>query len=249
MCFKKIGIVLSGLLLVWGMSGCMSNSKEKDILSYLEDKYNESFVIENFNSGNKFVNQYGGDEAILHPEVDENLAFLAGTVDNQNGGYYDNYSLVKLADELKQDFEDIIKENIGIKYDYRVLLYSLPQYKNNDIMKMNVKEYIEYAKEGIEICLYLGIETDEEKNHEDYYEGLYNIFEKLKSYDTDYTMVVGFIDDINDKSVSEYLRRANAVEFLWEDIGSNAYGQIIATFLDDINSKEDLGKLYTKLGE
>ena len=62
-------------------------------------------------------------------------------------------------------------------------------------------------------------------------------------------MVVGFIDDINDKSVSEYLRRANAVDFLWEDIGSNAYGQIIATFLDDINSKEDLGKLYTKLGE
>lgn len=250
MYFKRIGIFFCSLLLIGVMSGCMSNSNEKEMLNYLEEKYNENFIVENFKSGNRLVNQYGGDEAILHLEGNDNLVFTAGTSDKKDGGYYDNYYLSKFANDLNDNIEYIIKENIGTSCDYRVVLYSTGKYDSEEVMDMTAEEYINYDKENIRFALELGIEVGGNEEVSKYYEGIYKVFEEIKSYGTRrYSMSIGFVDNINDSEVQEYLRKVNAIGATWEDIHTKIYGQMFPTYVDSINSAKDLEKLYIKLGE
>ena len=250
MIFKRVGIILISLLLIGGLGGCMNNSDKKEILSYLEEKYNESFVIENFKSGNKLVNKYGGDEAILHVKDNENLVFSAGTRANKDGGYYDNYLLIKWANDLNDDFNYVIKENIESNYDYKVSLYSASEHNAEELINMSYKEYMNYAKDDIRISLELFIDVNENKDFSIYYEGIYNILNNIKSYNTGmYDLAVGFTKDSNDKAIQEHLRLANVTEEDIESIDSDIVGKIIVTFLNKVENPEDLRQYYINLGE
>lgn len=248
--FKRVGIFLSGLLLIGGVSGCMNKSGEKEILNYLEEKYNEEFVIDNYKSANKLVNQYGGDEAIVHLKENENLVFNAGTVDSKEGGYYDNYMLVKLASELEDDFNDIVNKNISSNSDYRIVLYSSAEDNYEEIKDMSAKEYINYKKDNIRISLELGIEVKNVEDIKKNYQGIYNIYKELKAYNTKrYNMSIGFVENINDEEIQEYLRVISAVQMTWKDINSKVYGEMFPTYIDDIKSVDDLNDLYIEIGD
>lgn len=249
---KRIGVVVLTLLtLVGGVNGCMINNTEKELVSYLEENYNEKFVVESFKERSVIESKYGGDEAQLHVDGNENIVFKAGTGESSSGGYYDNYLLAKWGNDLKGEFQKVVDENIESRFDYSIALRSGGNTYSEEAKKMSAKEYLEHDKEEISLILQIAIEVDEKQDVSKYYEGLYNILQNIKLYDTDrYSIVVGFVNNIDNDEVKEYLRVASGVDEVWSQMQCEAVlGEIVASSFSKVNSKEDFAKYYSKIGE
>lgn len=245
--FKVVGILLIVILTIGGIQGCTNTHIEDEILVYLEEKYKEDFVIENFNKASILTSQNGGDYGIAHPNSNKDIAFNVGTIDSQEGGYYDNYNIAKFVYELDDEIKSIVHYNLGDNTDCKLFIYSLGDKEYSDI---SAKEYLNIEKDNTRLSLDLGIEIESIDDINKYYQGIYNVFEELKLYDTAiYDITVGFVDDINDRENQEYLRLAGASNLMWGDVDAKVYGQIILTYLDGIESvtdiEEQLEILYT----
>lgn len=58
---------LTAIICIGGV-GCMTVNNKKEILEYMEKKYNEEFVVESYTPWNKLTNQYVGGEIIAYPK-------------------------------------------------------------------------------------------------------------------------------------------------------------------------------------
>ena len=241
---KKISLGLFSMCLMVNLTGCIGSSSKDEVLNYLENKYNEKFVIENYTNSNKLINQYGGDYGIAHPVSNKNIAFNIGTVGSKEGGCYDNYNLAKWSYELDSEINEMVKRNLGNNVDSKVFIYSSSEQEYENI---SAKEYLNLENDNARLSLDLGIEINNPSEIENYYDGIYNVFEDLKLYNTKkYNITVGFVDDINDIKNQEYLRLAGPSNIIWENVDSKVYAQMRITYVDDIQNVDDIKKLLEK---
>ena len=160
----------------------MTVNNKEEILEYIEEKYNEEFVVESYTPWNKLTNQYGGGKIIAHPEGNPDLVFYAGVKDSKSGGYYENYQETIYGVELKKYFEDSIISNMSNPFNFAIRFDFGDLDDTKEAQEMNLEEILEYGKEEVGIVMVLGIEVDSEEEISKHYEEVLNIYNLLNFY-------------------------------------------------------------------
>lgn len=249
MCFKKIGIVLSGLLLVWGMSGCMKNNSEKEILNYLEEKYNQDFTVESFYESSKLEYEFGNDKMIVHPNSDEKISFLAGQVNNSKKQYFDNYVLVKLAKELTEELEEFVANSIQGDFNFIVRMYAPDNSYDESMINENPNDIINKLKDKMDLGIKIAIEVKSEDEIDRYIDGLFNLYNKITNFNTEFNhLSVGFVSSLSE--VEEYIRVSNSTSLQWKNLSDNIMvGELNINENSSIKEIDDIRKNYKAIGE
>lgn len=225
----------------------MSNkSSEKTMLDYLENKYGKEFVVDQFIGSSVLSSQYGSDKVIVHVKDNENIVFEAGQINNKNGGYYDDYILSKLGNDLFVDFETIISNKVNNKYDYyyNTLLFSYNIPENTDL-DMKVYDYIAKNKENIKVELVMAIKTDGSPNLQEYKQSIYELYNILSGLETEsFQVCIGLVDKNNSDNLEAYIRTYKVNNVLWSNLDEKVYGVININENDTIESVEDIQNYY-----
>ena len=223
----------------------MTVNNKKEILEYMEKKYNEEFVVESYTPWNKLVDQYGGGQIIAHPKGNPDLVFYAGVLDSRNGEYYENYQETIYGVELKKYFQDSITSNISAPFDFAIRFDFGDLDNTKEAQEMNLEEILEYGKEEVGIVMVLGIEVDSENETSKHYEEVLNIYNLLKDFKVEkFTLNVGFVKDINSKNVKSYLIRGRIYNNSWDDLGSEVYGKIVVDRESNIGNINEINNEY-----
>ena len=235
---------LTAIICIGGF-GCMTVNNKKEILEYMEKKYNEEFVVESYTPWNKLTNQYGGGKIIAHPKGNPDLVFYAGVLDSKNGGYYENYQETIYGVELKKYFKDSITSNMSNPFDFAIYFDFGDLDNTKEAQEMNLEEILEYGKEEVGIVMDLGIEVGSEDEISKHYEEVLNIYNLLKDFKVDkFTLNVGFVKDINSSNIKSYFIKSEVYNNTWDDLGSEVYGKIVVNRKSNIENINEINNKY-----
>lgn len=121
----KILSILLVLLLFSGGGGCVGNNHEavkKDMLSYLRNKYDQEFVIEDFYPGGSGFNRPVYDEGLAHPANDSNKKFCVQRKKRVNDYYFTDGYTFRLAEvAFTHNLSAILADKFGeSKFSVRI---------------------------------------------------------------------------------------------------------------------------------
>lgn len=242
MIFKRVGIVLLSLLLAGGLGGCMKESVEKEIVTYLQEKYNEEFIVETYEKKSNLQYEYGADKITAHPKGNDEIVFVAGQKNSKKGGYYDTYNLCKLGNELTLNINEQVYKIIKATDEYKVALYGANEDYDNE-SNISAFEFIRSNNVDVVLNVVIKVENKEmwKSITKEIYE-LYNLVANLGSLK--YTLSVGIASE--NANTTEYIRTANANNVFWQDLDEEVYGCIIIDQNSDINLQEDVIEHYVE---
>ncbi|MCA1320428.1 hypothetical protein LC085_10955 [Bacillus tianshenii] len=217
----KVIVLFLFMISLIGVTGCMN--AENKFLSHLEEKYNEEFEVENVKEGSIiFSEMYGKDKALVHPKGNEELVFLAGEY-RKTEEKYDNYVLAKWGEELKAELKEDMESELP-NSPYKVSIMAADDTYDASMLDKPFSDYVKENK-NIMIMLTIGVYTSGEPKLEEYSQGIYNMYQKLKEYGTDsYAISVGFVDESED--ITDYIRTANINNIAWSNLDAKVYGDI-----------------------
>ena len=203
----KIVKITMLLFFFMGVVGC-SNTEEK-ALQYLEDKYAEEFEV-------MWVND---DLVTVHPKGKTDVVF---SIQEDGNGYVDTYLPAKWAQELQEKLKVDIEKELPANSEFKLVL-SRTRF-NESMADMSINELIEQNK-NIGVDLVVGIKTAGEPDINQYSQGLYNLYNLLKSLGLkNYLISVGFVN--NSEDISEFIQTSYVNNMSWSNLDATVYGEL-----------------------
>lgn len=240
MSLKKYSVVLASLLLIMGVSGCVKNDTKKEIVNYLEDKYNEEFVVESYEKKSKLEYEYGGDKITAHPKNNNEIVFVAGQANTKDGGYYDTYYLSMVGDKITSDIKEEVDGIIDNKDEYKIAIYGLNNSfdLNNEV---SAKDFIK--NNNVNVVLNVAIRIDGNEDMDKVFEKSFKLLNLLESLGSSrYKLSVGIVS--GETKISEHIRTANANNVSWKDLDEDVKGSIIISHNEKVNSINEISNYY-----
>ena len=203
----KIVKIMVLLIFLAGIIGC-SNPEEKAI-QYLEDKYGEEFEV-------MWVNN---DLITVHPKGKTDVVF---SIQEDGNGYVDTYLPAKWAQELQEKLKVDIEKELPANSEFKLVL-SRTSF-NESMADMSINELIEQNK-NMGVDLVVGIKTAGEPDINQYSQGLYNLYNLLKSLGLkNYLISVGFVN--NSEDISEFIQTSYVNNMSWSNLDATVYGEL-----------------------
>ncbi|WP_066315500.1 hypothetical protein [Bacillus sp. FJAT-29814] len=222
---KKALVTIFSILMIAGGTGCMKDDAAQQLLTYLNDKYNQEFVIERLKEGSAVFSEiYGKDLVTVHPKGNSEMVFLASEDTEKDGAYWDTYLLAKWGEELKTKLADEIEKELPSGSDYKVIIDAIDLGDEKAIKKYSVDKFLaEHPKATVDLVV--GIKMSGTPDVSQYGKMAAKLLQILKNKGTErYTLSVGFVDDSED--IADYIRTAAINNISWSNLDAKVYGDI-----------------------
>lgn len=223
-------------------------SSESKVIKHLENKYGEKFKVEDVDKASAlFPSLSGKDKIFAYPEGKPEQIFVAGESQNREGKIYDTYILARWGEELGKIMEQEVKKQIPEDSDFKFYLRIADSKYDESMINTSIYDYIKNLNKEVEVVLVAAIKTSGQPDIKTYNEGLYNLYQKLKSLNTDfYTLSVGFVED--SMNSDEYIRTSNVNNTSWSNL-KNVYGSVVIMDSFEISNPEDINEYYNVYDE
>ncbi|WP_214909822.1 hypothetical protein [Bacillus sp. ISL-55] len=238
---KWIMLTVKILMVVMVGAGCMSS--ESKVIKHLENKYDEKFKVEDVDKASAlFPSLSGKDKIFAYPEGKPEQLFVAGESQNKEGEIYDTYILAKWGEELEETMEQEVKKQIPDVSDFKIYLRIADSKYDESMMDTSIYDYLKNINKEVDVVLVAAIKTSGQPDIKPYNEGLYNLYQKLKSLNTDfYTLSVGFVED--SLNSDEYIRTSNGNNTPWSNL-KGVYGAVVVNDSFQISKPEGMNEYY-----
>lgn len=203
----KIAKIMTLLLFLIGAVGC--SSSEEKALRYLEDKYDKEFEV-----------MWVKDELVtVHPKGEPDVIFTVHVDDEE---YVETYLPAKWSQELQEKLKADIKKELPPNTEFKLVL-SKTNF-NESMADISVDGLLEQNKD-MGVDLVVGIKTPGEPNIKQYSQGIYNLYNLLKSIGLEnYLISVGFVNESED--ISEFIKTSYVNNMAWSNLDGTVYGEL-----------------------
>jgi hypothetical protein len=238
---KWIKLTAAVLFVIMGGAGCMSS--ESKVIEHLEEKYGEKFEVEDVDKASAlFPSTSGKDKIFAYPEGNPEQIFVAGESQNSDGEIYDTYVLAKWGEELEKTMEQEVKKQIPDVSDFKFYLRIADSKYDEGMMDTSIYDYLKNINKEAEVVLVAAIKTSGQPDIKTYDEGLFNLYQKLKSLNTEFfTLSVGFVE--NSMNSDDYIRTSNVNNTPWSNL-NGVYGAVVVNDSFQISKPEDMNEYY-----
>lgn len=198
----------------------MFKSTEKEMLSYLENKYRETFEIEKFEKGSSlFPELYGGEKMIVHLTKNNKIPFNVFKNINSKG-YHDDYILsyfsYQYTEKHKQEIEKLDNREMAVSFSLG--FSDRPQDPN--LLNRSVDDFVNDPELKGSIFLYVALKSESDQFTEQDSAFLYSLYTYMKGKtDRRFRVSVGYIKYDRFDDAQELLRMAHAINFGWSPLG------------------------------
>lgn len=216
--YRMIVMISLILVLMLGVTGCMGkNAKADKMIRYVEEKYGESFEIEEFDNGSTlFADLYGGDKLLAHPAGMEDRPFLI--YDNSpDYPYSDDYVQASLSCE----FTDIHKseiEQMDSSRERAVKLSFLGTNTPEDFSPATLSAETFNLDLNYDARIYVDVAVNTEPGYgvQEDTEFLFNLYNYMKKItERDFIILVAYIKPDRFEDAKEIIRVTHAVNLSW----------------------------------
>ncbi|WLR55344.1 hypothetical protein LC048_24295 [Mesobacillus subterraneus] len=138
--------------------------------------------------------------------------------------------------------EQEVKKQIPDVSDFKFYLRIADSKYDESMMDTSIYDYLRNINKEVDVVLVAAIKTSGQPDINTYNEGLYNLYQKLKSLNTDfYTLSVGFVED--SMNSDEYIRTSNVNNTSWTNL-KYVYGAVVIMDGFQISNPEDINEYY-----
>lgn len=219
-------------------------NKPQRVLDYLQEKYDEEFVIENFEQMS--VSEYGSDKLIVHPKGKEDLPFLICESEEWEEEFYDTYLLAIWEKQLKEELTTTMENILGDDSLFNVIIRTPHEKYNMSHFNMEFTEYIKNINNYGILTIIVAMPSIYDVT--DCLDKIYQIYKLVETYGMDtYSVSVGFVDDNFDSE--EYLRTAGINNIDWSNFKSDIKGYVTINNFSKIETSADIINEYISIKE
>ena len=135
-----------------------------------------------------------------------------------------------------------MKKQVPYVSDFKFYLRISDSKYDEGMMDTSIYDYLRNINKEVDVVLVAAIKTSGQPDINTYNEGLYNLYQKLKSLNTDfYTLSVGFVED--SMNSDEYIRTSNVNNTPWTNL-KKVYGAVVIMDGFQISNPEDINEYY-----
>lgn len=234
----------------------ISSKAETTADKYLEEKYDEEFVIDESSFSKPLGDDMGTYNIDSHPKKNPKLT-VSISVNEDMQPISDDYLDMKWRAELNEQFGSIYKELYGNLENYSYMVnVSFP---DEAFTKYNIsntyQEVFEKEHKGIGNIIFTNVLLNDSNEMDHQLDKVYNLIEYLKEQDLEYfTMYINYYNEKLEQAISNKDKKLSYHDFSNKHLKDRAFVFDFDTksvedkkMLEDISSSEDLEQYLRKI--
>ncbi|MCR8643649.1 hypothetical protein NV379_13410 [Paenibacillus sp. N1-5-1-14] len=194
----------------------------KKMLDYLEDKYGEKFVEEQFDPGNVLMPElYGGDSMLVYPTINRDIPFHVNK-NVKSSGFNDNYVHASLCylftEKYKSGVESIDERVKAVKFRFGTKVYP----EDPSILKQPIDDFANDKSNESDIHLYLVVSTDDVQEYKKDAKFIHDLHSfMLNLTHREFEISVAYIKQDKIQSAKDLIRISHTTNFSWDWLGDD----------------------------
>ncbi|MDQ0194715.1 hypothetical protein [Paenibacillus wynnii] len=218
---RKIRLLLVLCAAMLGVTGCVGkDQKVQKMISYVEDKYGQSFEVEQLDKGSTFFAElYGGDKLLVHPKGQVKEPFFVFEHSTKHT-YSDNYVQASLSNTFTEIHKLKIEQFDSRKRAVKLAFRGTNTPSGAAFLGTSAEDFNRDLSYDADIYVDVVVKMDSSYGISQDAEFLYQLYNYMKSItQRNFIISIAYIKPEKFEEAEEIIRIAHTVNFAWAWLG------------------------------